>query len=96
MRLILWLTPLETVVVVTVVPVTGPGVVKSISVPFTKMEVLSMLKAVMFEAALIKVFAISVLLGTDVGAKLRPTLLMIDPLLNEITIKARNEANALR
>lgn len=47
------------------------------------MEVVSMLKAVMFEAALIKVFAISVLFGTDVDANVRLAVLMIDPLLQK-------------
>lgn len=42
-----------------------------------------MLKAVMFEAALIKVFPISVLLGTDVDANARSAVLMMDPLLQK-------------
>lgn len=42
-----------------------------------------MLKAVMFEAALINVFAIWVPLGTDVDANERTAALMIDPLLQK-------------
>lgn len=53
-----------------------------------------MLKAVTFEAALIKTFPIAVSLGTDVDANLRVALLMIDPLLNESTINERNEGNS--
>lgn len=52
-------------------------------VPSTEMEVVSMLKAVIFEAASIKVFAIWVLLGTDVDANPRPNSLMIDPFLQK-------------
>lgn len=51
--------------------------------PFTETEVVSTLKAVMLEDALIKVFAISVLLGTDVDANERSAVLMIDPLLQK-------------
>lgn len=49
--------------------------------PSTETEVVSMLKAVMFEAALIKVCPISALVGTDVDANVRFAVLMIDPLL---------------
>lgn len=50
-----------------------------------------MLKAVMLGAARTKVFAIAVLLGTDDDAKVTSALLMIDPLLNETTVRRRND-----
>lgn len=46
-----------------------------------EMELVSMLKAVMLEEALIRTFAIWVSLGTDEDANEMSTLLMIDPLL---------------
>lgn len=46
-----------------------------------EMEAVSMLKAVMLEDALIRVFAIWVSLGTSEDANERSALLMIDPLL---------------
>lgn len=46
-----------------------------------EMEVVSMLKAVMLEDALIRVLAIWVSLGTSEDANERSALLMIDPLL---------------
>lgn len=63
-------------------------------VPSTKMELVSMLKAVMFEAALIKTLPIAVLLGTAVDANSRVALVMIDPLLNESTFIKRNDENS--
>lgn len=51
--------------------------------PSTEMEVVSTLKAVMFEAALTKTFPIWVLLGMDVDENVRAKLLMIDPLLQK-------------
>ena len=52
-------------------------------VPSTKIALTSMLKAVMFGAALIRTFAISLLLGTDANANPRSMLLMMDPLLQK-------------
>lgn len=60
--------------------------------PSTEIEVMSMLKDVMFEAALIKTFAICVPLGTDVDANRRSELVMIDPLLQ----KKRQEKNGYK
>lgn len=58
------------------------------AVPSTVIDVVSMLKAVMLGAAFIKTSAIAVLLGTDVKSNCRFAVLMMEPLLNEITVKA--------
>lgn len=47
----------------------------------TTTEIVVMLKAVMFEAALIKTFAISVVLGTVADANRMSMSLMMDPFL---------------
>lgn len=46
-----------------------------------KMKLVSMLKAVMLDDALIRTFAIWVSLGTNEDANFMSTVLMIDPLL---------------
>lgn len=65
-----------------------------VEVPSTTIELVSMLKAVMVEAASTKTFAIWVLLGADADGNSRLMKLMIDPLLNKITTKLRNEGNS--
>jgi len=79
MRLMLWLTPLETCVK---------------SVPSTEMENVSMLKVLMIQDAAAKTFPISVPLGADVDKKSMTTFWMIDPSLNEITEILWNEGKA--
>lgn len=64
-------------------------------VPLTVSEVMSMLKAVMFEAALIKTVPIAVVVGTEDELNATSMLLMIDPLLNLVTVKWWKETNAV-
>lgn len=64
--------------------------------PSKVIDVVSMLKAVIVEAALTKVLAIALSLGADADAKTRSALLMIDPLLNETTVRERNPVKFAR
>lgn len=79
MRLILWLTPLET----------------SVTVPSTEMDEVSTLKSVMLGAAFAKTRPMALPSGTDADPNLKSALLMIEPLLNEVTVKEMNDVNAL-
>lgn len=58
------------------------------------MEETEMLKAVMFEDALIKTFAMSMILGTLPAENATSKSLIIEPFLNPATFKDMNDGNA--